>query len=192
MEVRNIVKEVVSLVYEWEDEDDENENNDEGNEKICDNDKIPERFKDLHLKEGDISCDQNDKLNIVEIDITPTQNGISSSSADILENTNGDNHALDSSSSEVFDDYQTAINLTKRRLHLMETLGFKIISRLDVCSNIVEYAKEIEDNETILSFLQKGSLLAKVLYGPSSDELSKWNLEINKINNLVVPRYKKT
>ena len=30
MEVRNIVKEVVSLVYEWEDEDDDNENNDNG------------------------------------------------------------------------------------------------------------------------------------------------------------------
>ena len=187
MEVRNIVKEVVSLVYEWEDEDDANENNDEGNKKICDNDKIPERFKESHIKEGDISCDQSDMLNNVEIDITPTQNCISSSSANMLENQNGDNHALDSSS-EVFDDYQNAIDLTKRRLHLMETLGFKIISRLDVCSNIVEYAKEIEDNETMLSFLQKGSLLAKVLYGPSSDELSKWNLEINKINNLVVPK----
>ena len=33
MEVRNIVKEVVSLVYEWEDEDDDNENNKESNEK---------------------------------------------------------------------------------------------------------------------------------------------------------------
>ena len=86
------------------------------------------------------------------------------------------------SSYDIDEDYIKAIKLTKRRLELMESLGFKMITRIDVCSNIVEYANEIDDVETARIYLEKGYMFAKILYGPFSPDSYKWKEELLKMN----------
>ena len=193
MEIRSILKEVVGLIYEW-DVDEENKNEDEnvtGTTTTMDSqtnghisDKLPERLINLCsdannypiVKECNESSCESTMLN---------ENCISKCST-TRDTTSSDVCILESSTDDIVDDYNKAISLTKRRLQLMENLGFKVITRLDICSNIVEYAKEIGDMQTVLAYLEKGCALAKILYGGCSHEVSKWKLEIDKVNNNIL------
>ena len=53
-----------------------------------------------------------------------------------------------------------------------------MITRIDVCSNIVEYANEIGDVQTARTYIDKGCKFAAILYGPASTELYKWKEEL--------------
>ena len=190
MEVRSIVKEVIALIYEWEEEEDdereeenvinntENSNNDmHGNDNV--DNKIPDRLKNLSPDVDNISKETLDNE-------TPAKEDSCISKSLSSRESGKDETGNDKESSDISDDYHKAISLTKRRLQLMESLGFKIITRLDVCSNVVEYSKEIGDVKTATTYLKKGCDLARILYGPCSVELSKWKLELSKINSTIV------
>ena len=198
MEVRNIVKEVVALIYEWEEDGDGeseeeavlrstiNNNNDTHENSNVENN-IPERLNSLAADVDNISKTTVDNETSVK-DNNCICNSVSNRESG--NDANGervhDKVSLEPSSYDISDDYNKAISLTKRRLHLMEILGFKIITRLDVCSNIIEYSKEIGDLQTTCTYLKKGCDLAKILYGPCSVELSNWKSELSKINTSIV------
>ena len=178
MEVRNIVKEVVTLIYEWEDEDDNEDKNISDDSARKGLDELPARLKNDSTNIEDASSYKDDNRNLFE------HNTVDNSSISKFSEAN-DIFSSSPSSDDIDADYARAISLTKRRLHLMEVLGFKIITRIDVCSNIVEYAKDIQDRQTLNTFLEKGSALAKILYGPASVEFSKWKYQISKIDNAI-------
>ena len=212
MEVRSIVQEVIGLVYEWVDEEDDDnekcENSSKTDTEECnlnDNSKSS-TSTGIDNKATSDECDNSSKLNpqlehiSADVDNPPANdevdNNLSSTPNNYQENCISKtlpkqevlNGAIEpeSSISDIDEDYIKAINLTKRRLHLMESLGFKVITRIDVCSNIIEYANEIGDVETARTYLQKCCTLAKMLYGPCSNELMKWSDELLKLNKTCV------
>ena len=182
MEIRSIVKEVTSLIYEWEEEEVKNDCNNIND--IHANQNVPQTLKSQRNIDNKLSvqkqCDEISSSNCIS-----DQNYISQGS-ELHSDKCCDKLILESTSDDIVEDYNKAIRLTTRRLDLMEQLGFKVITRLDTCSNIVEYANEIGDLETSLTYLQKGCELAKILYGICSLEASKWKLEIEKVNKTII------
>ena len=206
MEVRNIGQEVMRLVYEWVDVD-ESEENGENNSASKDDNFEKEGGSKMSSIAIDIKSSEN--LNDINIQLAPKIDANSNmidnppievnvdNNSSATSNSNQRNcisknladeeiaiNALESecSSTDIDDDYRSAISLTKRRLQIMENLGFKMITRIDVCSNIVEYANEIGDVETARIYLEKGCRFATILYGLCSTELYKWKEELLKLN----------
>ena len=182
MEIRSIVKEVTSLIYEWEEEEVKNDCNNIND--IHSSQNIPQKLKGQCNNDNKCSvqkqCDEISSSNCIS-----DQNYISKGS-ELNSDKCFDKLILESTSDDIIEDYNKAIRLTTRRLNLMKQLGFKVITRLDTCSNIVEYANEIGDLETALTYLQKGCGLANMLYGICSLEASKWKLEIEKVNKTII------
>ena len=185
MEVRAIGQEVLDLIYEWVSEEENEEDNNV--EEIatstlnCNintdlNNKLPHQLLNHHDDQlSNEECNKitpaNDFLRVNDTKSISNKEGVL---CNVTPDVNTNNDAVK--------DYIRAINLTKRRLELMEKLGFKVISRLDTCSKIVEYSEDSEDMQTALTYLQKGHLLAKMLYGTCSLEESKWKLAIDRVN----------
>ena len=192
MEIRSIVKQVIDLIYEWEvDEETKNEDDNvnsntatlDSHTNVCESKDLPQRLISLCSDVNDYPI--NKEHNESSCENAMFHDNCISKTASTNDATN-DTSISESSPDSIFEDYNKAISLTKRRLQLMEQLGFKVITRLDICSNIVEYAKEIGDAQSTLAYLQKGCALAKILYGTYSLEVSKWKLKIDEINNTVV------
>ena len=205
MEVRNIGQEVMRLVYEWVDVDDSEENSENNSaskddkcEKEGDSNRssIPidsrssDNLNDINIKLGH-KVDANSNMidnPPIEVNVDNSSDTSNSNQKNCISKNLADEeiaiNALESecSSTDIDDDYRSAISLTKRRLQIMENLGFKMITRIDVCSNIVEYANEIGDIETARTYLEMGSRFATILYGLCSTELYKWKEELLKLN----------
>ena len=97
-----------------------------------------------------------------------------------VENDSEDNVEQPESES---DDYSRALSLAKRRLSLMEQLGFKAISLLDACVSIVGIAEDLGDSESGKKFAEKGRSLAKMLYGIGTSEIRQWDNALKKFSS---------
>lgn len=205
MEIKDIAQEVISLVYEWVDEDDSEDHSENQsptktvNYEMNDTSKNPKLLSmnnKLSNESNDNECNSNFHDDIPSmIDNPPLDNKIDNNLSTTSESDQenciskklaNEEIAQMESSYDIDEDYKQAISLTKRRLELMESLGFKMITRIDVCSNIVEYANEIDDAETARIYLEKGCMFAKTLYGPSSPESYKWKEELLKMNRKLI------
>jgi len=71
-------------------------------------------------------------------------------------------------------DILTAIKLNYYKLHLMEKLGFKVVSQISVCSYILEICKEWQLEEAGYPALESGVKLAECIYGQKSKHYKAW------------------
>jgi len=67
-----------------------------------------------------------------------------------------------------------AVDLSWERIGLMERRGFKVVSILRACWQLLETAQEWELEEEAEKVLSKGTHLAEVLYGAESERTLKW------------------
>jgi len=69
---------------------------------------------------------------------------------------------------------QLAVDLSWQRLGLMERRGFKVVSMLRQCWDLVAVAKEWNLQDTLDQVVARGAHLAQVLYGGESEQVSRW------------------
>jgi len=67
-----------------------------------------------------------------------------------------------------------AVHLSWQRIGLMERRGFKVVTTLRACWDLLETTQEWELEKEAEKVLAKGSYLAEVLYGAESERAVKW------------------
>jgi len=67
-----------------------------------------------------------------------------------------------------------AVHLSWQRIGLMERRGFKVVTTLRACWDLLETTQEWELENEAEKVLAKGSHLAEVLYGAESERTMKW------------------
>ena len=75
---------------------------------------------------------------------------------------------------EDLSDILTAIKLLYYKLHLMDKLGFKVVSQLAVCSYILEVCEEWDLVSIGLKTAERGLILAERIYGRQYHLYKKW------------------
>jgi len=69
-----------------------------------------------------------------------------------------------------------AVDLSWERIDLMERRGFKVVTILRACWDLLETTKEWELSKESEKVMAKGSHLAEVLYGSEDERTLKWRI----------------
>ena len=75
---------------------------------------------------------------------------------------------------EDLSDILTAIKLLYYKLHLMDNLGFKVVSQIAVCSYILEVCEEWDLVNIGLKTAERGLVLAERIYGRQYHLYKHW------------------
>ena len=81
-------------------------------------------------------------------------------------------------------DILAGLKLSYHRLHLMEKLGFKLVSQLRVCSLIVDICDEWDLQKLGSRAVRTGVQLAQCLYGSRSQHAKQWISRGKLIENI--------
>jgi len=87
--------------------------------------------------------------------------------------TSSEENVSSTDSREVADVHE-GLELSMKRLHLMNKLGFKIVSRLRLCKIVLEYALEWEHFDSEKAIVNAGLEFARILHGENSKEYRYW------------------
>ena len=97
---------------------------------------------------------------------------------DIIENlkiTVPEPHEIDEEDLNDIQDVLFAIKILILKLHLMNSLGFKVVTQLSVYKYILEICEEWDLAEIARDISSEGARLARILYGETGEQLNFWS-----------------